>query len=351
MLNVIAGQRLLASQLIEIQVEEKKTAAELIKRTITPYEVGLIKDGDFPFQIEIEGENLLVKSLAALLANGHLVKYKNTRDHGTFLKTPLTGLPGGEYYAHLIFEGEYVSAISTQAFGKTEVPDIRVPSYRIDLKSAIMSPQEFPHTLPLAKITLFDGGKARPELDGNFCPLLSQIGSHPLGISLLASSKAYHHELSEASQRLYFQVRSVPDENIFTDIKQLAAALDTYLMNWNVSVQHWTDKNTFFQVFRYWSGMAQVFKKYTQNTRWARRQDDTLRMIYEAGNRGGQFEVERFFVPTIGTLSDHQLSHLDVNITIDLLEKMIHYVAFSWVRLGMNKGLRIHEEVSFTNRI
>ena len=348
--NFRPGQKIKAEYLNSLPEERERSLERLNRLLLSPFGVGLLYDPDYPFQIAITGDDFCVHSISALLASGHLIRYKNNRDHGPLLRASLADLNRGEYFAHLVYEDEYIPTVSNAKFGRTDLADIRVPAYSIRFHQEILSLEDFPNALALAKITVFDYNKALPEIDDSYYPLISQLGGHPKGMDFMVKTKAYHRELSDASLSILREVRSVPESSIFIDIKYLAQALDSFLKDWSFRIRHWAPKDSFFDMVSFWSSLAQIFRKYTKESFWARRQDDTLRMLYSAGKQGGQFDVERFFLPTIDTLSEHKLSYSDITQTIDLLETMILYVAFSWARLGSGKALRSQEEVIYTNR-
>lgn len=324
-----SGQKLLSglfNQIIDFLLNKKEQGYYMLR---SPYESGLLHDAELPFNIQEVGSKVVLQSIAAITASGHIIRYKSdNRNFGPKLVVDASSLSNGNYYIYLSYLGDSIPWISSEAFGKTTREDIRVPRYSLELKPELQPVEYFPNSLLLGKVEIKDG---IANIDRTFFPAVFQLGSFPKGTVLLDQTKKLWPELEEVTFKIYRDLRDVPRDSVFADTRDLAAALTSFLLQNEATVRHFNPKTSLFELFKTWGAIANIFRTYLFDDRLGVRPGDALQTLYAAATRKGEYEIENHFLSTIEACAGHCFDRNNATPNILLIEDMINYVIYSWM--------------------
>lgn len=344
--QIVRTKKIMDNDLLPIWLQEF-----MIAQTTPKEAFGLIYSNEYPFKISIVGNTLRLKSIQALLASGHLVSYKNKRDYGPLLEVSLQDKEAGSYFVYLHYKGMYLPVVSKGQFGRTNIPDIQVPAYQLNLKPDVLPLDDFPNCLLLGQINIPSAEYEAPELETETYPLIGQMGGHSKSEALLQKTKAQLPELIKAAEEVLGQLHMIPKNSIFMDLRELANAQLCFYDQYAAVVRQWSPSTSLFECFCFWSGLAQIYRRWLLTERLAGHQATSLNILYQRGAAGGQIYIEHYLLPTVNTLSDFQYDVNQNDEVITLIEQMISYVTFPWLMLGDGTQIVAPQHLQRTNSI
>lgn len=298
---------------------------------------GLAYHPAYPFELVLEHDELILRSIALVFPSGHFVNYKPSRDHGPALKCPIVGLDAeAPPYIYLVYRGRQ-AWLSESAFGKTERKDIRVPDLELVHSQTLLDPLDFPHTFLVGKLQYVNDNF---ELLESYMPALLSLGGHPLGNQVLQQTRDNWTKLETANCIICRDLRHVPRDSVFTDLAALAVQLNSLILASRSQVQSFDEQVGFQAVMHVWSNIATALHNYLTKEKLACRPGDALDILQGHTQAYGAFYFSpKDFLAEIECMSNWQDHTEDMSEAVALLNRFFNKVLFAYLELGNGKPI------------
>lgn len=289
-------------------------------------------NGQGGLDLQLRGTVIQLRSLHALLANGHQVCYHAEQAGIGLLEINIEDLESGQYFVYLVYK-DWQPVVSVEKYGQTKVPDIIEPNYELVVSSTIKPLEEYPQCLLLGGFEISAKATMLPKLNEDTLPLISQLGAHQRTKSLLEKTKAQAVALSEASECILSQLQFTPDNSIFRDLKMLADKQLVYLSGASSRISRWDKHTSLFELYCFWFSIAKLFKTWLDSDLVTQRLH-SLDMLYRSGARAGQIQMEEYLKSSIDDILSFEYDLNDNSKAVRLVEQFMLYPILAWLDLG-----------------
>lgn len=298
---------------------------------------GLIAVPDLLPDLRLAGNELRLKSIAAITPGGTLVLQHPVQSPPVFIELRSTELVHSEYIIYVLAKSERQPWNTPESKSNSIYARYRFPIYELHLKDGVIPPHQFPGALPIGRLMRNSGGSYC--LDEQFQAPCAHLAASEYMWSFTLRTKELWGRMLAATNRIIIQTTGVPYNAPLGDLNRLASWVWQYLITQKPAVLYLREKSHPADLFLAWAGLATLFNEFLGKV--TQRPGEMLNLLsyYAQGRPGYVFNANEASHSAI-KLANTQYIHWDCVANFSVVSDFLHLLGLAWIFLGETDAIR-----------